>query len=162
MSPMSPFLALTGIGVTTMRKLGLLTLMALPALAGGADLKSIERSIHKEPAYATKTPKYCLLVFGPEAKKRVWLVLDGQTLYVDRNGNGNLTEQGKKQTAKKTDGSDDETLTFEVGDIADGNMVHHDLRVYLVPLASYGKSFRDRPEVRKALINDPKARGAII
>ena len=118
----------------TMRTLGLLTLIAVPALTSGADLKSIERVIQKEPAYATKTPKYCLLVFGPEAKKHVWLVLDGESLYVDRNGNGDLTEPGKKQTPKKPDATDDETLTFEVGDIADGKLVHHDLRVYLAAL----------------------------
>src|SRR5437868_4851523 len=59
------------------------------------DLSKIERIIKKEPAYKTK-PRYCLLVFGPEAKTRVWLVFDGDTLHVDRNGNGDLTEEGKR------------------------------------------------------------------
>jgi hypothetical protein len=70
-------------------------------LAGGAsasarpaDLTRIERAIVKEPCYKSK-PRYCLLVFGPEAKTRVWLVLDGDVLYVDRNGSGDLTEKGK-------------------------------------------------------------------
>src|SRR4051812_38033338 len=49
------------------------------------DLGKIDRTIKKEPAYAGK-PKYCLLVFGPEAKTRVWLIIDGDTLYVDREG----------------------------------------------------------------------------
>ncbi|MFO0824305.1 MAG: hypothetical protein U0792_14525 [Gemmataceae bacterium] len=57
------------------------------------DLAQIDRSIAREPTYKTKAPKYCLLVFGPEAKTRVWLVFDGDTLYVDRNGNGDLTEK---------------------------------------------------------------------
>jgi hypothetical protein len=61
----------------------------------GADLANIDRAIAKEPAYKSK-PKYCLLVFGPEAKLRVWLVQDGNILYIDRNGNGDLTEPGKK------------------------------------------------------------------
>jgi hypothetical protein len=52
-------------------------------------------TIAKEPKYQSK-PKYCLLVFGPEAKTRVWLVLDGDVLYVDRNGNGDLTEEGER------------------------------------------------------------------
>jgi hypothetical protein len=60
-----------------------------------ADLTKIDRIVKKEPAYLAK-PKYCLLVFGPEAKERVWLVLDGDKLYVDRNGNGDLTEPGKR------------------------------------------------------------------
>src|SRR4051812_25082918 len=67
---------------------------ALPA----ADLSKMDRTIRKEPTYQGK-PKYCLLVFGPEAVHRVWLVHDGDTLYVDRNGNGDLTEPGKKVTA---------------------------------------------------------------
>lgn len=66
-----------------------LILCALPAPA--ADLAKIERAIGKEPKYQGK-PTYCLAVFGPEAKHRVWLVVDGTTLYVDRNGNGDLTD----------------------------------------------------------------------
>lgn len=62
---------------------------------GGADLSKIDRSIRKEPTYRGK-PMYCLLVFGPEAKSRVWLVRDGNVLYVDRNGNGDLTESGER------------------------------------------------------------------
>ena len=52
-----------------------------PQVSGG-DLAKIERSIKKEPAYKS-TPRYCLLVFGPEADKRVWLVLDGDVLGLD-------------------------------------------------------------------------------
>ena len=48
----------------------------------------VDRTIAKEPVYQTKSPKYLLLVFGSERKDRAWLVLDGDTLYVDRNGNG--------------------------------------------------------------------------
>ncbi len=58
-------------------------------------LKKIDRKIGKEPAYA-KAPKYCLVVFGAAAKFRVWLVIDGDALYVDLNGNGDLTEKGEK------------------------------------------------------------------
>ena len=69
--------------------------------AGPADAgpPKIDRTPSKEPAYRSKAPKYGLLVFGPEGKDRVWLVLDGDTLYVDRNGNGDLTEAGEKVTA---------------------------------------------------------------
>jgi hypothetical protein len=78
----------------------LLTLVALlwPATFGHAtqvDLCKIDRTIRKEPVYQTKSPKYCLLVFGTEAKTLVWLVHDGDKLYVDRNGNSDLTEDGE-------------------------------------------------------------------
>jgi hypothetical protein len=78
-----------------------------PGLA--VDLAKIDRTIRKEPAYQSKSPKYCLLVFGPKAETRVWLVLDlvsepweangaKNALYVDRNGNGDLTEAGARVT----------------------------------------------------------------
>src|SRR6516225_8420792 len=71
--------------------------MGWTAQVGAADLSRIDRSLKKEPAYKFK-PKYCLLVLGPKAETRIWLVLDGEVLYVDRNGNGDLTEPGKRVT----------------------------------------------------------------
>jgi hypothetical protein len=59
-----------------------LTVGAWPP-ATAADLTRVDRSIGKEPAYKTNSPRYCLLVFGPRADYRVWLVLDGDTLHVD-------------------------------------------------------------------------------
>jgi hypothetical protein len=76
--------------------LACLVICALPAAA--VDLTKIERVIGKEPKYQEK-PKYCLLVFGPEAKFRAWVVMDGAVLYVDRNGNGDLTEPDKRVSA---------------------------------------------------------------
>jgi hypothetical protein len=58
------------------------------------DLAKIDRTIAKEPAYKAK-PKYCLMVFGPEARTRAWIVQDGASIYIDRNGNGDLTEPGE-------------------------------------------------------------------
>jgi hypothetical protein len=75
-------------------------------------LTKIDRTIGKEPAYASK-PKYCLVVFGPEAKTRVWLVLDGEILYADRNGDGDLT--GKDQRVPI--GYRDSGPVFQVGNI---------------------------------------------
>ena len=88
----------------------LLVLAIWAAPAGAVDLSKIDRTIAKEPAYQGK-PKYCLLVFGPEAKTRVWLVMAGDTLYVDRNGNGYLTEPDK-QVQRKNGYSD-----FDLGPI---------------------------------------------
>ncbi len=71
--------------------LALVVFAGLHCPAQALDLARLDRTIAKEPAYQSKQPRYCLLVFGSEAKTRVWLVLDGDTLYVDRNGNGDLT-----------------------------------------------------------------------
>ena len=67
------------------------------------NLTKVDRSIGNQPTYRTREPRYCLVVFGSEEKYRIWLVLDGDTLYVDRNGDGNLTETGKSTRAESTD-----------------------------------------------------------
>jgi hypothetical protein len=108
-----------------------LALWSLPAAA--ADLSKIDRGVAREPAYQTKTPKYALLVFGPEARHRVWLVLDGDALYVDRNGNGDLTEKGERFTApdfkESKHPAHDRERSIEVGKITIGGLSHTDLTV---------------------------------
>lgn len=94
---------------------------------GAADLSKVDRNINKEPAYRNK-PKYCLLVFGPEARHRVWLVLDGDTLYVDKNSNGDLTEKGERIEAprfkKSTHPAHAQERSIEVGDLSVGRLMH--------------------------------------
>jgi hypothetical protein len=101
--------------------LSLLVLAPLPAQAG--DLVKIDRVIAKEPKYQGK-PEYCLLVFGPKAKFRVWLVLDGAVLYVDRNGNGDLSQPDKRVT---TSGGNGKWIAFRPGPIGtpDGKTRFH-------------------------------------
>jgi len=72
----------------------------LAGAACAADLSSVDRTIRKQPVYKS-TPGYCLLVFGPEAKTRVWLVQDGDRIYVDRNADGDLTASNEAVDASK-------------------------------------------------------------
>jgi hypothetical protein len=115
-------------GEALMRKHVLLAaaVLLLTPVAQASDLASIERKIAKEPAYQTATPKYCLLVFGLDTKARVWLVQDGDTLYVDRNGNGDLTEESER--VKITQRSDN-YRSFDPGDIAIDGLRHTGLSV---------------------------------
>jgi hypothetical protein len=71
--------------------------------ASAIDWTKIDRSIAKEPAYQSKVPRYGLLVFGPKADKRIWLVLDKDVVYVDADGNGDLTQPGKRVRVKTPD-----------------------------------------------------------
>ena len=140
---------------TTHLQAALITL----ALSGGpipaADLTSLDRAIKKEPAYKHE-PKYCLLVFGPEAKTKVWLVHDGDILYVDRNGNGDLTEPREAVAAEKRDGADEGVYTFKLGDVRDDTRLHKGLRVQVSKI----DRMADQDEFAKALLaKDPKARG---
>lgn len=59
-------------------------------------LRQIKREhlLRKEPTYVAPV-QYCLLLLGREAKTRLWLASDGTTMYVDRNGNGDLTDPGE-------------------------------------------------------------------
>jgi hypothetical protein len=85
-----------------MRGLFLLSIgvaLACSSQGSAGDLSKVERRIAKQPNYMTNSPKYALLVFGPEAKLRVWVVIDGETLYLDRNGDGDLTDP-KERFAK--------------------------------------------------------------
>jgi hypothetical protein len=142
-----------------LRSLPAIVLVAsLSTQASAAELSKVDRSIAKEPAYRSK-PKYCLLVFGPEAKTRVWLVQDGDTLYVDRNGNGDLREQDKKVAAEKQDGAEEGQYTFKAGDIRDGTLVHKGLSVGVAKI----DHMADLDEQVKAfLAKNPKGRGYLV
>jgi hypothetical protein len=137
----------------------LLLLLVMPA-SRAADPANIDRTIRKEPAYRTKAPKYGLLAFGPEGKHRIWLVRDGDVLYVDRNGNGDLTEPGEKVAAEKNPGRDpgDESGKFDVGDLTVAGRTHKGLFVSFSPLKHYSAGTLDPwPGAKAALANDPKA-----
>lgn len=56
-------------------------------------LAGIDRTIVREPEYHHQ-PRYALMVLGAEAMAAVWIVEDGKKLYVDRNGNRDLTDDG--------------------------------------------------------------------
>lgn len=123
------------------------------------DLAAVDRTIRKEPADRTKAPKYGLLVFGPRAEHRVWLVWDGDTLYVDRNGDGDLTQPGEAVTARKREpGQEEGYYAFIVGEIRAGGLTHRELTVYVNDLASYGRLFDNHPAAKAALARDPKAK----
>jgi hypothetical protein len=118
-----------------MRFLMFAFLMVSAVPANAADLTTIDRRLTKEPAYQAK-PKYCLLVFGPEAKTKVWLVIDGDTLYVDRNRNGDLTEKDERLELPKYKKEGDSSSPLiagqreaKAGNIQDGRFLHTDLEI---------------------------------
>jgi hypothetical protein len=137
--------------------LAVLVQSAIPTQA--ADLTRIERTIAKEPAYKSKSQKYCLLVFGPEAKTKVWLVLDGGTLYIDRNGNGDLTEKGKRVEGKGFGG-----YFFEAGDVKDGALTHTNIRVVKASVSLLAADqINNLPEYqRRALKENAGATGYLV
>jgi hypothetical protein len=89
----------------------------------------------------------------------VWLVHDGDTLYVDRNGNGDLTEPGEKVAAKqdKHGDPDSQRYQFQVGELALGGRLHKELTVETVPIAQYTDAVKNTPNAKAAVAADPKA-----
>ena len=80
------------------------------------DLSKIDRTIRKEPAYKGK-PEYALLVFGPDAKKRVWVVRDGDVteMAVDRivlDDDPTVIGSREQQITEATKAFDNELTTF--------------------------------------------------
>src|SRR5262245_61447423 len=83
-----------------------LSLGSLPA-AEMPDLARVDRAITKDPAYVARDPLYGLALFGPNAEKRVWLVLDKSkpdspaydVLHIDRDADGDLTGPGERVEA---------------------------------------------------------------
>lgn len=125
-------------------------LLTPPAVA--ADLGKVERKILREPSYRSN-PKYCLLVFGPKATTRVWLVLDGDTLYVDRNGNGDLTEEDEKVASERVTGREG-SFYFKAGELRDGQLTHKNLYVSVSKLEDPEGS---DPEIGNYLKEHPRA-----
>ncbi len=80
----------------TCGSLAAVVLLLVLSPAKAVDYAKIDRTLTKEPVYQSKAPKYALLLFGPEAKLRVWVVLDGETVYLDRNGDGDLTAKDER------------------------------------------------------------------
>jgi endonuclease YncB( thermonuclease family) len=116
------------------------------------DLTTIDRRLTREPAYQSGKPRYCLLVFGPQAKTRVWLVLDGKVLYVDRSGTGDLTGPGKRLEDPRSV----KVARFRLGPITseDGKTIYPNV-VVSVPLSAEVKKPAEvvvytPPELRKA------------
>jgi hypothetical protein len=143
----------------TMIRSTLLAFLVCAGVAPAAELAVPVPAPRKEPAYHTKAPLYALLVLGPETKDRVWLVHDGDTLYVDRNGDGDLREAGKRVTARvEKDGSPEgRGYHFDAGEIGLGGRVHRGLTIQASPIRIYSEGIKDQSNARAALKADPGA-----
>jgi hypothetical protein len=124
-------------------------LIALPLLAfclpaRAVDYSKLDRTIAKEPAYQ-KSPKYALLLFGNEARLRVWLVLDGDTVYLDRNADGDLTAKDEHFARKE--------------DCRDVEIPDPDRRTRYV--IKYVSTFTDKKDNREFLDVDVEIKGPL-
>ena len=99
--------------------------LLLIALQEPVDFSKVDRKIAKEPKYLAN-PLYGLIVFDPYGKSKVWFVLDRSSpkepdhdiLYLDRNGNGDLTEPGERFAGVRKEGN---WITHQPGPIKIGD-----------------------------------------
>ena len=89
--------------------LPLLAVLLLPAIQDipieppPFDYSKVERTIAGEPKYVAE-PRYAMILLGPLGKKRLWMALDKSSpeaqrydvLYLDRDGDGHLGEEGER------------------------------------------------------------------
>ena len=116
-----------------------LLLAAGPAAA--LDFDKLDRRIVKEPAYRSK-PLYGLALLGPDATTRVWLALDGERLYVDKNCNGDLTDDGPPAELKT---KDSDPASYESIDVSqDGGRTVYKFDVTLWGRPSFVQGATDR------------------
>jgi hypothetical protein len=66
----------------------ILFLLACVMPADAIDPSKIDRTLKDHPVFQSGSPRFCLLVFGPQAKTRVWLVHDGDVLHVRASPDG--------------------------------------------------------------------------
>jgi hypothetical protein len=100
--------------------------LADKACASTNVLSHSDRTIIKQPTYQS-TPKYSLLTLGNSGDVKVWMVEDGQRLFVDKNGNGDMTDDGppiEPSNARKLDANSWD-FEYVVADITPTNGSHH-------------------------------------
>jgi hypothetical protein len=128
----------------------LLCIFTLQPAGRAADLTKTERRIRKEPDYKSPTPAYCLLVFGPAAADKLWLVYDdaADLLYIDRNGNGDLTEleevvKASSQKFRTFEDLEVKTVRFDAGRLSEpkGKTEHTEVMVELEVFRGKRKEF---------------------
>ncbi len=108
------------------------------------DYAKVHRFIVREPRYVAE-PRYALFILDPQGAFRVWAVLDKSkadlpyydVLYFDKNGNGDLTEPGKRFVGRY-DAKLPE-LSIPVGDlpIPGTKWTHTDLRFLTIERHGY-------------------------
>ena len=108
-----------------MRTMARLLFVALPVMlmthatsVHATDLNKTDRTIPAEPAYRDAVRGYCLVVFGAEAKTRVWLVRDGDVMHVHDSPDGKGPGRWRQVTKTGTE--------WKLGDIwEDGGLIRH-------------------------------------
>jgi len=132
----------------------MLLAVASPSPAAEVDFGKIDRRLARQPAYVAQ-PLYALFLMDAGGRSRHWAVLDKSradlpyydVLYFDTNGNGDLTEAGKRfvGTYDKKQEPAGMALTVRVGDVRvpGTDLVHKNFLISTTPKSAWkGMWFR--------------------
>jgi hypothetical protein len=122
-------------------------LLLSAADAGDVDLSKLPRKI--APPKDAKVPKYCCLVFGEKAERIVWLALEGESLFVDRNSDGDFDDADERIVAKTTE--EGVVSTFAAGDLSIPKLDPAELTVTVthLPKEQGGDHYNVRARIRR-------------
>lgn len=86
--------------------------LAPPAVAQPA--KAVDHPVPRQPKYTASRQVFCRLAFAAKRERNVWLAIDGDRLYLDRNADRDLTDTGERFEGGKTR---DVTTEFTANDL---------------------------------------------
>ena len=108
------------------------------------------------PEFVTDAPRFCLLNFpaGDGKQQAVLIVADGDRLYVDKNSDGDLTNDGEGVLSTRQDWESERDHLFTIDEIQVGDRVHKNIRINIRPLEKYD---RDDQQIKEVLKFEPDA-----
>lgn len=114
---------------------------------------------YKLPEFETSNPQFCFWQFPGSKKHRVLVVADGKYLFVDRNGNHDLTEADERVLSTKNEYSPDRSFVFNIGKISVAGATHVMTELTIHPLEYAG---RDNAKIKQLLDKDPQANSYLL
>ena len=102
------------------------------------------------PHLESARPEFCRVLFpGSEPATAILLIIDGSTLYVDRNANGDITEDNERVQAERNSQLSERDHLFKIGEIKVGNHVHESMNLLVVPLENYDRNISSISQLLK-------------
>lgn len=93
-------------------------------------LRQVSMSLMTEPTYFG-TPRYTLVVIGKDLAKQHWIAIDDKNAYVDKNGNGDLTDEGEAIPIDKTPVDSGPNHEFRMQNFRIGMVAGHKLNLWV-------------------------------
>lgn len=107
--------------------------------------------VYQLPEFKTDSPEFCFLKFpgGNSTYQTVLIVIDGSTLFYDRNSNRDLTESDEFVNSTKHNWQSDRDYRFQIDQIRVETLNHRSVRLEVSPLEKYDREDRRIKDILK-------------